>query len=208
MINSKFLDVMAGNELKYYIFACSNRKKRFNRRNSTEFYATTFTEKLMNHCEQQLILGTKKCVRAFNTSLEKCMTQAPPLVNEMVCWPLRIDYICGFENVFSNAGAKVCDPSNVIDANFGKDYARMKELGRQLTAQSGNISLNYTKPNLSDLKAVKMINETSRDIRARLDEKAHYVQVLMRLVDRFMLLIYLKVIYGKYRYRNSVTKLN
>lgn len=176
------------------IFIYSNRK---NRNNSIDFYATTFKEKLKNRCEQQLEVEKNKCVQAFNTSHEKCMSQAPPLVNDMVCWPLRIDYICGFEDVFYNAGAKVCDPSNVIDANFGKDYARMKELGRQLTAQSDNISLNYTKPYLSDLKAVRMINETSRDIRARLDEKAHYVQVLMRLVDRFMLLIYLKVIYRK-----------
>lgn len=124
------------------------------------------------------------------------MTQVPALLNEIVCWPLRVDLICGLGNVFpaTDVTANVCDPSNVIDADFGKDYVRLKEMERQLTSPAGFISLNYTEPKLS---VAELINGTSRAIQEKLEVKSRYVLVLLRVIDRFMLLIYLKVIYGK-----------
>lgn len=117
----------------------------------------------------------------------------------IICWPLKIDYICGIEDWLSSARVDVCDPSNsnVIDSNFGSGYAQMKELGKQFTAHSGNISFNYTRENVKKLNAVKLINETSKEIKMKVEEKANYFHHAIRLVDKLMILIYFKIIYGK-----------
>lgn len=159
---------------------------------------TTYKQKLIQRCKSQVEKGINKCEEAFNEAFKSCLEKAPPLLNNIICLPMKIDFICSVSNFFSNAVGNVCDPSNVIDSNFGKEYAQLKDMGKKFTSLYGNVSVNYTKLNTNEVNVIKSINATSRGIIKTLDEKAAFVDMLVNYVQKFMIFIYFKVVYGKF----------
>lgn len=128
------------------------------------------------------------------------MKETPLGLNYIICLPLKIDFVCGVEDLFSNLGGNLCDPSNVIDASFDADYTRLKEKGRQFMVHYGNVSINYTASTDDVRHTVKSINDTSRSIVKKLKEKTTFIDDFVHYVGKFMLLIYFKVIYGNHQF--------
>lgn len=124
------------------------------------------------------------------------MEEVPAVVNYIICWPLKIDFICGIENVFANA-ADVCDPSPVVDSNFGSEYMRLREVERKFTMHYGNVSINYTTSNVKEIQAVKALNQASRSVGRELEKKATLLDKVIYYVEKLMVLFYIKVIYGE-----------
>lgn len=138
--------------------------------------------------------GMTKCESAFNEAHRDCLRNVQPLWNFVVCAPLKIDLICGFEKIFSSE-SNICDTSRVIDSNFSIEYARLKEMKRRFSMRYGNASITHATP--SELHASKSINSTSRRIAQTIQEKQDFVDFLFGLLAKFMLLVCLKVVYGK-----------
>lgn len=126
------------------------------------------------------------------------MKKAPLVLNYVICLPLKIDFVCGVEDLFLNIGGNLCDPSNVIDSTFNADYTRLKEKGRQFMVHYGNVSINYTASTDDVRRTMNSINITSRSIVKEIKEKTTFIDDFLHYVNKFMLLIYFKVIYGNY----------
>jgi hypothetical protein len=176
---------------------CSRKRRRFKRK-SPEFYKKLFEEKLVKRCELVLESGKKKCEAAFDQVYQSCLKETPAVVNSVVCLPLKIDFICGAGNLFSKAFVNICDPSKVIDASFGTDYVDLKKVAKNFTNEYGSMSINYTTSNVKDLNAVKSFDATSRRVGRHLEEKANLIEKVFRYVQKLMILIYFKVIYGSF----------
>lgn len=143
-----------------------------------------------------LTKGVNNCEASFQKTFDSCMQEAPPVVNYIVCWPLKIDFICGIENVFSNV-ANICDPSPVIDSSFGSEYVRLREVERQFTMQYGNVSFNNTTTNLKEIQA---LNEATQSVSRELEKKAGQLDMLVYYVKKLMVLFYIKLIYGRLKF--------
>lgn len=141
--------------------------------------------------------GVNKCEASFQKTFDSCMQEAPSIVNYIVCWPLKIDFICGIENVFSNV-ANICDPSPVIDSSFGTEYVRLREVERQFTMHYGNVSINYTASNVKE--AVESLNESTRSVGRELEKKAALLDRVVYYVEKLMVFFYMKVIYGRLKF--------
>lgn len=142
-------------------------------------------------------IGSSECERAFDTAFKECQRKVPPIVNDFVCLPLKIDFICGIENMVPNAfRSDVCNPSNVIDSNFGLEYVKLKEIEKKFTAPFGDVSLNYTAP--KELHSVKSINETSQNVSKKVDEKVAYMNDFVNFTCGILAFIYFKVVFGKF----------
>ena len=126
------------------------------------------------------------------------MDKAPRVLNIIICLPLKLDGICGFNNFFTKSVAEVCDdPSSVMDLNFERKYVQMKDKGfSKFTSNYGDISFNYTASNIKDLRVVKLINGTSQKIGNELREKSNFAEKFLQVVGKFMILVYFKVLYG------------
>lgn len=140
--------------------------------------------------------GVSKCKASFQKTFDSCMQEAPPGFNYVVCWPLKIDFICGIENVFSNV-ANICDPSPVIDSGFGSGYSELRKVERQFTMHYGNVSINYTASNLKDIQAVHALNQATRSVGKELEMKVTLLDKVVYYVEKLMVFFYIKVIYGK-----------
>lgn len=161
---------------------------------SPEYYFNLYKKKLIQRCETQFKLGQKKCESAFEKQYDSCYETVPAVLS-VVCLPLKIDFICGLENLFASV-ADVCDPSSIIDADFGKNYKRLKEKGDRYLSHYGNVSIEIETADLRELEIVQSINKTSEGIATQLHEKKQFIDYLMRIFMKLMTLVYLKMIYG------------
>lgn len=96
-------------------------------------------------------------------------------------------------NVFSE---DICDPSDVIDASFGDEYAQLKAKGMNFLSDYRNISFNYTKVDPSELHAIRMANETGHEISQILNEKTRLMDYVFHICNELMIVVYLKIVYG------------
>lgn len=172
------------------------RNKEAGNFTSPWIYESGYKQKLKKRCETIVDGGLNKCQEAFDETFKSCMNKAPRVLNSIICIPLKLDAICSITNFFTKSVADVCDPSNVIDSSFGSEYVQLKEKGRKFMSHYGNVSINYTTSNLKELRVVNLINGTSQKIVRNLEDKTNFVENLLKVVEKFMVFVYLKVIYG------------
>lgn len=55
--------------------------------------------KLKSRCRLQLNRGAQKCRRIFQNAHDKCYEKLPMIINTILCWPMKIDYICDITKV-------------------------------------------------------------------------------------------------------------
>lgn len=65
----------------------------------TKYYQKTYLNKLEKRCNEQLIRGAQNCQNAFQDSYTKCYDKLPSIVNYLLCWPMKIDYVCNIAEV-------------------------------------------------------------------------------------------------------------
>lgn len=103
----------------------------------------TYKNKIKNRCTSQMAKGAQKCKQAFNDAFLRCHEKLPPLVNTILCWPIKISLVCNVGNMFSGGilgGRDICDPSAEIDENFGANYQELISITSNFSA----VKLNYT----------------------------------------------------------------
>ena len=85
----------------------------------------------------------------------------------------------------------------MIDADFGDEYAHLKQNEMNFVSEYSNISFDFMATNPKELHTIKTLNETGRELSRELNEKANLMDHIFRFCDKLMILIYLKIIYGK-----------
>lgn len=133
------------------------------------------------------------CKKAFRKSFEDCEQTIPYVVNKIICLPLKIDFICAVEDLYSGTLlTNVCDPSNVIDSKFGPEYVELRKFQEKFTAPIGDVSLNYTS------QVGRSINGITEKINAKVDENLFYLESFVNLVCAFLVFVYCQVFYGNF----------
>lgn len=91
--------------------------------------------KLERRCRNQLEKGAAKCKMAFKNTKDNCMKSFPILINHLLCWPLRIDFICDINIIDPD---KACVPDDVVvDPNLEKNYAKLISIVNETTSENG-----------------------------------------------------------------------
>lgn len=114
----------------------TTEKTKFAR--SAEDFQRRYINKMESRCKKQLLKGEKRCQAAFEGARQSCMNKLPSIVNNLLCWPFQITFVCKI-NFFGN----VCDPADKIDPYIGKSYSRLKRTGEELYANNSNVKVNY-----------------------------------------------------------------
>lgn len=102
-----------------------------------------YKNKIRKRCTSQMAKGAEKCKQAFNDAFLRCQEKLPPVVNTILCWPIKISMVCNIGNMFSGGifgGRDICDPSAEIDESFGANYQELISITSNFSA----VKLNYT----------------------------------------------------------------
>lgn len=155
-----------------------------------------YKQKLENRCKSFVESNENMCEKAFRKAFDDCQQKVPSIVNQIICLPLKIDFICNVEDFYSKTSqSNLCDPSNVIDSKFGPEYMELKKIQKKFTTRYGDVSLNHTS---SESYAGKSINGLSEKINAKVDENIFYLKAFTNLVCALLVFVYFQVFYGNF----------
>ncbi|KAK6639398.1 hypothetical protein RUM43_007671 [Polyplax serrata] len=187
-------------------------------------YEREYKRKLEYRCYDIINRGTLRCRQIFADSYRQCTENLSPYVSWLLCWPMKLTYICNLEQVFG--GTAVCDPSGVIQPGFGEGYATLKNIKSALRSnfRDVNIQFEVKKPasKVSELKMhhhhhhsrdmgdskidevnVKSAADVVRKITKTFDDKKTIFDVVILLIKRLLALMYLRVVYQAAQYHEN-----
>uniref|UniRef100_A0A182R2L1 Dendritic cell-specific transmembrane protein-like domain-containing protein n=1 Tax=Anopheles funestus TaxID=62324 RepID=A0A182R2L1_ANOFN len=164
-------------------------------------YQQMYVAKLNERCLAQLETGIDRCKAAFERTYDECSESLPPLVNTLLCWSMKIDFACSSAELFGVG--TVCRMEDVLDEDFGENYRLLKLTEQQLTGGMADIQIDYQVPDLRNNSGYITIKNASKQMGKELDEKKHFLRLVMYLVRKVFAFIFLRVIYSSVRYHNS-----
>lgn len=93
-----------------------------------------YKNKLERRCRAQLQRGSAKCRSAFKSTMDSCMESLPKVINYILCWPLRIDFICDFKIIDPD---KACIPDDtIVDPELENSYNKLKKLVNETISEN------------------------------------------------------------------------
>jgi hypothetical protein len=104
--------------------------------------------------------------------------------------------ICNIGAVATKFDSHICDPSNVITDDFGKQYVELKGISGKLRT-GGNVAFEYRSQNLTQTKGYKMMNETKTMLYAKVNRKIRLLNGIFYIFKKLMVFMYIKILYGK-----------
>lgn len=109
--------------------------------------------KINQRCKAQLDHAVDKCYKAFADAYDRCWAKLPTIINTVLCWPVKVDSACKLFKMGDTSG-KLCDPSQIIDRDFGDKYAELKAIQQKLRKQNdaSKITINLTENSNVDFK--------------------------------------------------------
>ncbi|XP_035791120.1 protein sneaky-like isoform X2 [Anopheles albimanus] len=164
-------------------------------------YQDMYAAKLNERCLAQLETGVERCQRAFEKSYDECSESLPPVVNALLCWPMKIDLACSSAELFGVG--TVCKMEDVLDDDFGENYRLLKVAERQLTGGVSNVEMDFELPDLRNHPGFQTIKNASKQMGHELGERMEALGMLMYLVRKVFAFIFLRVIYYSVRYHNE-----
>uniref|UniRef100_A0A182LUT7 Dendritic cell-specific transmembrane protein-like domain-containing protein n=1 Tax=Anopheles culicifacies TaxID=139723 RepID=A0A182LUT7_9DIPT len=164
-------------------------------------YQQMYVAKLNERCLAQLETGVNRCKAAFERTYDECSESLPPLVNTLLCWPMKIDFACSSAELFGVG--TVCQMEDVLDEDFGENYHLLKRTEQQLTGGMAGIKIDYQVPDLHNHSGYVTIKNASKEMGKEFDQKKHFLRLVMYLVRKVFAFIFLRVIYSSLRYHNS-----
>lgn len=122
----------------------------------TEYYQRNYLNKLEKRCNEQLIRGEQNCQNSFQDLYKRCYDKLPHVVNYLLCWPMKIDYVC---NIAETVGGqtRICDPTSKIDPSFGENYSNLKNLESNLLSNFSKVQINYSTVKKEDFKGLELV---------------------------------------------------
>lgn len=157
-----------------------------------------YKTKLKKRCETQLSRGAEKCQKSFANAYSECLDKMPYLINYMTCWPMKVDAFCDVGSSLADLSS-ICDPSSVVDADFGNDYVKLKEIEGILMSNESNIDITYDTADPRELQIVKSMNQTNKAIQKEVNEKIKVLDYFYFLIHKLMGLVFFFIIYGNFK---------
>lgn len=77
------------------------------------------------------------------------MEKIPVVLDYILCWPMKVDFVCNIGEQLGAYGGEngICDPSNIVDDNFGKDFVELKQIDQELMTD-----VNISQVQISDIQ--------------------------------------------------------
>ncbi|XP_062550681.1 protein sneaky [Armigeres subalbatus] len=174
-------------------------------RQSGEQYRKRYVQKLRNRCEAQLQNGVKRCEQTFQKVYDDCHEKLPILVNYLLCWPMKLDLMCGASQVFGNKDA-ICSAENVVDSEFGEDYVQLIGEKEKLTGNLEDVNIQYEFVDIQHQEGYLTAKETSKQIRKEFERKKESFDMIVYIWEKFFALVILRVTLNALSYHQKYLK--
>ncbi|XP_075170440.1 ubiquitin protein ligase sneaky [Haematobia irritans] len=150
-----------------------------------------YKDKIRKRCRLQLDVGKARCRKAFANALVKCREKMPYMLKSLLCWPLKIDFICKI-NILGNPDT-ICDPSEVIPPDFGKTYMDLLRTEERLFQENSNVKVNYTIANPKSIPELLSVEETAKSVAREFSVRKKVFNSILKILEQILAFMLLKV---------------
>lgn len=112
---------------------------------------------------------------------------------------MKVDAFCDIGSSLADLSS-ICDPSSVVDAAFGNDYVKLKEIEGILMSNESNIDITYDTADPRELEIVKSLNQTSKAIEKEVNAKVKVLDYFYFLIQKLMGFVFFFIIYGNLKF--------
>jgi hypothetical protein len=147
---------------------------------------SSFHEKLVKSCHQINSTLSTECQKSFNKAFDNCLKNR----DHRTCSnAFQSDRICGQKATNENLS---CNPSSVIDTNFGDKFSTMIKLSRKFVVPRNNSQVSFS------VKINQIIGEKDALLKVVQNTQLSTLSKLIQfLISIFMNFMFLKIIYGE-----------
>ncbi|EAT46485.1 AAEL002356-PA, partial [Aedes aegypti] len=168
------------------------RHKRGTNNPDYEQYREHYVKKLKKRCEAQLSKGITRCEQTFQKVYDDCHEKLPILVNYLLCWPMKLDMMCGAGKMFGNQD-EICSPDGVVDSEFGQDYGQLKNERERLVGDLKNVSIQYEFVDMEQHEGYLTAKETSKEIKNEFERKKESFDITVYILEKIFAFMILRV---------------
>ncbi|XP_037950473.1 protein sneaky-like [Teleopsis dalmanni] len=165
-----------------------------------EFIQDRYTNKFRKRCYHQMGKSKDRCQVAFREALLKCEEKIPFLVRTLLCWPFKVDFVCNI-NIFSSLET-VCDPTDAIPRDFGKNYVVLNETENELFNNS-KMEVNYTIHYNEIPPGFNTADEMGEKIYKEYTRKKQIFSTIIAVQEKLLLYFFIVLVIGSIKYRKK-----
>ncbi|XP_055852072.1 protein sneaky isoform X2 [Episyrphus balteatus] len=162
-----------------------------------------YSKKMQLRCREQLEKGENRCKNAFSSAHEKCMERLPVVVDTLLCWPLRIDFVCNMELLGYQETGGICDPSGVIDPKLGENMINLKETEHDLFQNVTDAGISFEVVKIQQPPQLKAAKETANIVMEEITAKKKSFDYIMSIMQRILSFVFLRVIHSSIMYHRN-----
>uniref|UniRef100_A0A2A4JYT5 Uncharacterized protein n=1 Tax=Heliothis virescens TaxID=7102 RepID=A0A2A4JYT5_HELVI len=172
-----------------------------------DYYQKLYEKKLEYRCNFKLTEAAAVCIEAFGSAYEHCYYTAPLSTAWMLCWPIKLKYICNFIHMFQKS--HTCDSRKVISDGVGDGYAMLADAKRILTENFNRIHLKYKLKFHRKLYDYQDAKETGERVLHSFEEKHNIMEMVIVTLNVFMALLFLRIVMAAVTYHDMyLTSIN
>nr|XP_032804476.1 E3 ubiquitin-protein ligase DCST1 [Petromyzon marinus] len=166
------------------------QQQQQDRRQQQQEIEAKYISRVRFRCWDVFEKGVEKCREMFTRKWDECLdTIVVPLINHILCLPLKFDFLCPIIHVFDGW----CETNIPMLKDFGDVYDRIQQSIAQLKEQfMMNPQVEYTQQPMSvDEDAVKgMLTNIRSSINSQVSKVMAFVKVLQMLLGLVGVVLY------------------
>ncbi|XP_021181173.3 protein sneaky [Helicoverpa armigera] len=172
-----------------------------------DYYQSAYEKKLEYRCYYKLTQASAVCIEAFTLAYENCYYTAPPSTSWMLCWPLRLQNICNFMQIFHDSDT--CNSRKQIGDGVGDGFATLENAKQTLSENMDDIHLKYKIKFHRKLYDYQDAKETGERVLHSFEEKHNIMELVIITLNVFMALLFLRIVMAAVTYHDMyLTSIN
>lgn len=114
-------------------------------------YQQKYTRKLSERCHKIIQKGINTCRKSFATAYTRCIDNLPSIINYLLCWPMKMEFLCKITQIVGN----ICEPK--VGPELGDNYQDLIIIQNKLINNTTKIQMKFKPRNIMQIKPVELV---------------------------------------------------
>lgn len=155
-------------------------------------------KRIEKECVNTIKRSSQNCKQIFADHFEQCEQKLSPWVSWIMCWPMRVDYVCDL--TWLVVGKAPCDAKPHVQPGFGSAMNTLANSKHQLKSSLGNARFHYKIPDPDVRLKVQDVASSMQNITAEVHMRAQGAEKLLGLMTKIVALMFLPTILESVKY--------
>lgn len=155
-------------------------------------------KRIEKECVNTIKSSAQNCKQIFADHFDQCEEKLSNLVSWIMCWPMRVDYVCDL--TWLVVGKAPCDAKPNLQPGFGSAMNTLANSKHQLKSRLGKARFHYKIPDPDVRLKVQDVASSMQNITAEVHKRAQGAEELLGFMSKIVALMFLPTILESVKY--------